>query len=272
MNPKVASLLGLFGLLGLLAWGGCAAVPEPAKPPAVSFANPMVQNIVPDDPVPVFRKVFPDKNRPVRRDPLETTPEFAARVAALGVSGTYVFEIPPEQCHVLADADHGIYFIGSKDYYPDSYAAVEPGLYGITVTEFDEPPYAIQGVNKYGIAYEETKYESVEYKLRLANLSALPPVVLGRDEAVGWNCFGLRVRTDDAGFRQRLKEGKVGLAVRVRIDDLSRVAVGGNYNRNTFNLATKSYTTDYLPVTLLEVWIVDTSTQLSIFHWAPASP
>lgn len=197
----------------------------------------------------------------------------AVSIGELGVTGTYTFLIPPEQCHVFSFKKENAYVIGSKDTFEDPAKAGLPKMYGITVAEIDGKPYIMRMRDSgNGEISEYVTERAVEYKLWLRNFSELPAVLRwGKKAHARDQTFGLRVQTTDAGFPRLLKEKKIGLAVRVRIDDLaSATDTDTPGTRHTFESAKKYYRISFLPVTLLEAWVVDTTTQTSIVHWSAA--
>lgn len=259
------------GLACVLALAGCGHVPPPPEPAPLdlSIIRPDVQKITADDPLPIFRKVFP-RGYAATKDALETTAEYRARLAALGVAGTYVFLIPPEECRIAPYPDDGSYFILSNDYYRVGYDdKTNPTLpYGITLATIDKSSSTHDRQNRYGATVQVTTYREVKCKLWLQDFSQLPMALRWRVDHESGIHFGLPVKTADPAFRQLLREKKIGLAVRVRIDDLSQIQTTlDGYGDHTF---WSSHTDSYLPATLLEAWVVDVSTLTSVVHWSAA--
>lgn len=275
MNSKIVPLLGLAGVLAL---AGCSALPQPpsassSPPQDFSVIRPEVQRITPDDPLPVFKKLFSDRGYLlVGKDQLETTAERDARLAELGVAGTYVFQISPDDCKVFPFPDDGTYVIGTEEYFVPRSIPELGERYGLTVAQVDQPPTTSQVPDKRGGMVESTDYSGVKCKLWPGDLSRLPATVLWREtDGSPLTRFALRVQTADPGFRQLLREKKIGLAVRVRVGDLSEAAGENHFDRALRpGLPTGTYVYSYLPVTILEAWVVDTSTQMSVVHWTAA--
>lgn len=260
-------------LVCTLAPVGCADLPagtsaSPTSSP-YSIFKAEAQKITPDDPLPLFRKVFPKQGDVITKDALETTAEYKARLAALGVGGTYVFQIPPEQCHVFPYPDDNVYVVGANDCFPTKGGQGEP--YGITVVEIDTS-YKVKLVTRKGVPYERTFSQGLAYQLWLENYFQLTSYLRWHgDDDDTQACFGLPVQIADPEFRQRLRDKKIGLAVRVKVGDIAKARKEPNVYRQTFEITPKPYTLAYLPVTLLEAWVIDTSTQMSVVHWT-ASP
>lgn len=265
------AFFSVLGLACFLASAGCGLVPTPPEPAPLdlSVIRPEVQKIAADDPLPIFRKVFP-RGFAAKKDALETTAEYTARLEALGVAGTYVFLIPAEECKVVPYPDSNTYFILSKDYYAPGYdPATNPTLpYGITLATTDERSSTYDRQNRYGVSQQVTGYDEVRCKLELRGFLQLPRALRWIPEGDSYIHFGLPVRAPDPAFRQLLREKKVGLAVRVRLDDISGIQT--KYDSHGDHTVRFNETHSYLPATLLEAWVVDLSTMTSVVHWSAA--
>lgn len=262
-------LLLFSGLAGFLLLTGCDTIPgqSGSDMDMLAIFRPEVAKITPDDPLPIFRKVFPARGYPAAKDPLDTTAEYRARLAKLQVTGTYVFLIPPEECTIDPFPDNNTYFVVSKDSFIDGDDEENnPTLpYGVTVATIDQGQTTYDRTTKYGGQVQVTYYDDLRYQLWLTNLLQLPQALRWKLNEYPDVHFGLGFRTDDPGFRQLLRDKKIGLAVRVRIDDISAVTSKTRYSGE----ATTHFKTtrSLLPATLLEAWIVDTSTMMSVAHW-----
>ncbi|MEI6105818.1 MAG: hypothetical protein WCR49_02290, partial [Opitutae bacterium] len=220
-----------------------------------------------DNPEPIFQALFPHAGL-VRKDDLETTAEFQARVHALGYSGgTYTFMIPANLCKTIAMPDQGFYIIAAKESYYSSYTSDKP--FGITVMERIDHPKSFTGQNAFGATTEVTNYNVTDYRVAPIGFFSLPMSLRWKEaDDSSFIYFGLPVHTVDPLFRQKLKADKIGLAVRVRIGDPTAAVIDNQGHSATISDPVNFYKAGLLlPVVLLDAWVVDTETDYSVVHW-----
>lgn len=262
MNRNIA-LLGLVSLL----LAGCMAPSAPTKEEMADF-TPVNIKLSFDDPKPVFAAAFPS-DLPLRKDRLETEAEYKTRLAAIGIQGkVYTFLVPPELCEVQPFPEQGFYVITSRDTY---YTGYNPRSkpYGITVAKTEAKTDQYVGQNAYGAKADVSMYSATFLQVAPLEFFKLPrPLRWKPKENSVLGSFGLSIRIVDPAFRKKLREKKIGLAIRVRVGDLSLCDVDYQHISPTItNPAGLSFTKPLLPATLLAAWIVDTETNTSLVEW-----
>jgi hypothetical protein len=252
-------------VLSLCLLAGCTTTSAPTKEEMASF-RPENMPMVYDDPRPLFEALFPHGS-PLKKGDLETQSEFQARLDAVGYANReFTFLIAPKFCKVIAFPDNGFYVICSKETYYTGYD-VRRKPYGITVDSIEEEPRHYVGQNAFGATTEVTSYRGTMFQLSPVDFLRLPRL-LKWDDGSSFGRFGLAIRIADPVFRQKLKEEKIGLAVRVRIGDLTKLDSDfENYEPTITHPTGFSYMKPLLPVVLLDGWIVDTETNISLVHW-----
>jgi formylglycine-generating enzyme required for sulfatase activity len=257
--------------LGIL--GGCDSAPE-TKTPEKAIAEQVKFQIAPidfDDPAPIFAKLFPN-NIPIGvKNELETTSEYRARLAMSGIEGReYTFLIPPTLCEVQAFPDLDFYVITSKDSFLD-YSKTP---YGITVLSVETKGASYTGQNAFGASAEISVSTTTLFKVAPGDYSSLPVPVRWQKSPESFDkYFGLPIKIADPSFRQRLRDKQIGLAVRVRIGDLTKLDRSLDFAHEATISEPESMSQEsmFLPVTILRAWIVDLTTKTSIVTWDPTA-
>ena len=262
--PRTAQLLAVILLLT-----SCGSVPSDSSQTVStdqSFQGRMVwrqMRIDYDPPGVIFRALFdnPDK---LRKDSHEARSLYEQRIEAINACDeTFVILIPPEFCEYWYEAGQGQYTIVSRD--PDiPEADYVSGLlvrfpYGITVSE--------SGPGELETGSNPAPYREV-WKLALPDFEHYPAELVQRpDDGNKPAHFGLSFHYDSQAFVSRLTDRKIGLALRFRIGDcrnayehVDGLGIGASDSNIT--------TTDYLPIELLDVWIIDTGTDYSLIQWS----
>ncbi len=256
----------IVGLASLLL-AGCATQSAPTKEEMASF-RPINTQLAFDDPKPIFNALFPHGS-PIRKDQLETEAEFRARLAALGLEGKeFTFLIPPALCKVQPFPERSFYVITVKDTF---YMGYNPRNkpYGISVARISEETDQYVGQNAYGAKADVRMYRGTYLQVAPIDFLKLPQPLRWTDgESTAFASFGLSIKIIDPAFRDKLRAEKIGLAVRVKVSDLAKMDVDYDYAKPTItNPVGFNYTKPLLPVVLLDAWIVDTDTNISLIHW-----
>ena len=219
-----------------------------------------------DNPRPLFESLFPH-GAPLKKGDLETQSEFQARLNAVGYGNqVFTFLISPKLCKVIAFPDNDFYVIASKETYYMGYD-VRGKPYGITVDSIEEEPRHYVGQNAFGATANVSSYRGTMFQISPVGFFKLPRPLRWND-GTGFGRFGLAIRIADPAFRQKLKEEKIGLAVRVRIADLTKMDSDYEHVDPTITDPIGwTYLKPILPVVLLDAWIVDIETNISLVHW-----
>jgi len=253
--------------IALCILAGCALPPAPTKQEMASFRAENTQ-LGYDDPRPMFKALFP-YGTPLRKEELETQGEYKARLQKLGYEGKeFTFLIAPKYCKIMAYPDKGFYVISADETFYMGYDALHKP-YGITIDRIDEEPRHYVGQNAYGATAEVSSYSATIMQIAPVDFLSLPRPLRWTDgDSTSFGRFGLPIRIADPAFRQKLKEQKIGLAVRVRVADLAKMDFNLQHSSATITDAVGlSYTKPLLPVVLLDAWIVDIDTNISLVHW-----
>ena len=247
---------------------GCASAPKPNTPPsqsAMSFEGHMIwkqTNMEYDPPGIVFRALFDDPDK-LRRDPYESRILYEQRIKAINeCSESFIFLIPPEYCDYWFDATKGDYTVVAKDAYLGSDEYIYDSLYGVTVYESETP-------NRDEQSESSTPPFREVWKLALVGFDQYPAELIQTDGEQGrYPHFGLSFHLDSSAFGSRLIYRKIGLALRVRLGDCrnARVHYDGP-GLGAFSSDSEFIATYYLPVEVLDIWVVDTGTDYSLVQW-----
>ena len=259
-------ILAFVTALGLMLLTGCSTSTTRLQA-SMQTIRPQVTALTFDDPAALFNDVCPN-GYPLTKDALETSAEFSARLKVPTYQGReYQFLISPELCKVMAFPDNNFYIIASKDsWYVDR--QIGKKSYGISLQNINEEVARYTGQNAYGATAEVTKFRGTTLQIMPVGFSTLPVALRWSDATPSFVHFGLPIRIADPLFRERLKDKKISLAIRVRIGDLTKSESDFEYRAATI---TDPYGFSYqkakIEATLLEAWIVDTTTNVSLVHW-----
>ena len=251
-----------------LILAGCATSPN-SDPEGgqsdIRFEGHMIwkqTNMEYDPPGIVFRALFDDPAK-LRKDPYESRKLYEQRVNAINeCNESFVFLIPPEYCDYWYDATKGDYTIVTKDAYLGEDQYVSDSQYGVTIYRSETPEVDEQSKSS------TPPFREV-WKLALVGFDQYPAELVQTDlEQTRYPHFGLSFHFDSSAFASRLSYRKIGLALRVRLGDCrdARVHYDGP-GLGAFSSDSESISTYYLPVEILDVWIVDTGTNYSIIQW-----
>jgi len=263
----ISQIKHLIWFFCLCILAGCSTSPVLTKEDFSNFTVEKTQLSF-DNPQPMFKTLFPS-GLPLKKDPLETQAEYRARLSALNYEGQeFTFLIPPELCKIQPFPEQGFYVITSKDTFPMGYDSKKKP-YGISIARVDESSSRYVGQNAFGATAEIRSYIWTDLQIAPVDFFELPRILRWTDgEGSVFGMFGLPILNTDPIFRQKLKQDKIGLAVRIRVADLTRM----DYDSQSMSPTIKNPVAignikPRLPVFMLDAWIVDTDTNTSLVHW-----
>jgi hypothetical protein len=222
-----------------------------------------------DDPRPIFEALFPN-GMPQTKDKFETELEFQTKLKGLGIEGKeFTFLIAPEHCEILPYPDQNFYVVRANEGY-FTFRSSNEKPYGITIEKVDKKTEEYVGQNAYGATANVREIRKTYLQVAPVDFFTLPKSLRWAETAHSVSgYFGLPIRIVDPAFRDKLKKKKIGLAVRIKVADIKKL----NYN-TMYSPATISdpvlidIIKPLLPVFLLDAWIVDTETNISLVHWS----
>jgi hypothetical protein len=266
----------LLSVIASMQFTGCVTPTAPLQPAITGHITLADKPIVSDPPEVLFDAIFADLSK-YQKDPYETIAHYEERMRLLNASDeTYVFLIPPEHCEYGPFPEQNIYAVVSKDPYrkplsdyrsknPErrEYSRYDPP-FGITISETKKgvsyTGYTIFGNPVVNTVYKILKLSIPDFRRYPHELRFLP------QEKTSHPHFGLFMQSDFPAFIEKLKSKKIGLAVRVKLADLRDAVMFSDISgSNRFGYST--FETYYLPVDIIDVWLIDIDTHYSIMRW-----